>query len=130
MLKSIEIILEKWAFVKFSKILKCTDLRTTPIEQYFLGGHLRTTPFDQYFLGIDFFKNLPNRVELVLKIIKLRTTPFEQYSTEGRPFLIIFYMIFILIFKKFDQKSAYHPVWAVFSEGSGKSFFLIIIFYL
>ena len=55
MLKSIEIILEKWAFVKFSKILKCTDLRTTPIEQYFLGPHLRTTPIEQYFLG--FCKN-------------------------------------------------------------------------
>ena len=54
-------------------------MRTTPIEQYFLGIGLRTTPFDQYFMGIDFFKNWPNRVELVLKKYKLRTTPFDQY---------------------------------------------------
>jgi hypothetical protein len=30
-------------FVKIIKLSKCTDLRTTPIEQY--------------FLGIDFFEN-------------------------------------------------------------------------
>ena len=38
------------------QISKCTELRTTPIEQYFLGIDLRTTPFHQYFLGVDFFK--------------------------------------------------------------------------
>jgi hypothetical protein len=49
--------LRKMIFCKIYKISKCTDLRTTPIEQYFLGIELRTTPFDQYFLGIDFFEN-------------------------------------------------------------------------
>ena len=45
MLKSIEIILENWTFVEFIILQKCTESRTTPIEQYFLGLHLRTTPF-------------------------------------------------------------------------------------
>ena len=39
-------------FSTFYKISKCTDLRTTPIDQYFLGVEVRTTPFDQYFLGV------------------------------------------------------------------------------
>ena len=43
---------------KFTKISKCTDLRTTPIEQYFLGVQLRTTPFDQYYMGVALFKKL------------------------------------------------------------------------
>ena len=37
------------------KISKCTDLRTTPIYQYFLGFEVRTTPFSQYFLGVGLF---------------------------------------------------------------------------
>ena len=56
--------------------LKCTELRTTPFEQYSIGIGLRTTPFSQYFLGVDFFKKWPNRVELIKKV---RTTPIDQY---------------------------------------------------
>ena len=40
--------------------LKCTELRTTPFEQYSIGIGLRTTPFSQYFLGVDFFKSALN----------------------------------------------------------------------
>ena len=35
----------------FLKILNCTDLRTTPFDQYSMGVDLRTTPIEQYFLG-------------------------------------------------------------------------------
>ena len=61
MLKSIENILGKMIFQNFAEISKCTDLRTTPIEQYFLDLGLCTTPIEQYFLGFglfDFYKNI------------------------------------------------------------------------
>ena len=45
-------------FCRIYQILKCTDLRTTPFEQYFLGGDLRTTPFYQYYMGVGIFRNL------------------------------------------------------------------------
>ena len=66
---------------EFVEISKCTDLRTTPFYQYYMGVDLRTTPFGQYFLGIGLFQKWSNCVELA--------------------------------FKSF--KSAYHPIWSVFS---------------
>ena len=66
MLKSIEIILGKWSLFEFTKFLKCTDLRTTPFDQYSTDIDLCTTPIYQYFLGVDIFFKWPNRVELAL----------------------------------------------------------------
>ena len=47
----VEIDLFRIVFSCFVKI-RLKKVRTTPIDQYFLGVTLRTTPFDQYFLGI------------------------------------------------------------------------------
>jgi hypothetical protein len=47
-------------------------VRTTPIDQYFLGVHLRTTPFHQYYMGVGFF-------DFSRILQKVRTTPFHQY---------------------------------------------------
>ena len=68
-------------FINFIEFIKCTESRTTP--------------FDQYYMGADFFKKSIKVVELALNLTralkslikKVRTTPFSQYSTEGRPFL-------------------------------------------
>jgi hypothetical protein len=46
---------------KFIKFIKCIELRTTPFDQYSMGGEVCTTPFGQYFLGIDFFEVLKVR---------------------------------------------------------------------
>ena len=86
--------LGKWTFRLLIDFSKCTNLRTTPIEQYFLGIDLCTTPIEQYFLGFGLFQNWPNRVELALQ----------------------------------KNKSAYHPVWPVFSGDREKSLFLLLFF--
>ena len=52
-------------YFKFVEFSKCTELRTTPI--------------DQYYMGVGLFRILKKCIELVLKIKKVRTTPFDQY---------------------------------------------------
>jgi hypothetical protein len=53
--------LSKMILFKFIKFIKCTELRTTPFDQYSMGVKVCTTPIEQYFLGIDlFYGPVPN----------------------------------------------------------------------
>ena len=65
MLKSLEIILEKWSFAKFYKIQNvsnCVPPRLTSI-----------------FWDLTFSKFLKSALNSPCKNLKVRTTPFDQY---------------------------------------------------
>ena len=102
MLKLIEIILENWTFVEFIKFAKCTDLRTTPFDQYFLGTKVCTTPFDQYSMGVGLFEYLKVRWTRVAKIKKCVPPHLTSILWEPKcvpPRLVSIFWRFV----KFDQ---------------------------